>query len=80
MHLLACRFYSNCVHLLYNGCSGELIHIHSIVWESNFSSTVQNLAFRPLGLCIGCSFLLISQNKKCASGVFRESLCVIIYL
>jgi hypothetical protein len=80
MHLLACRFYSNCVHLLYYGCSAELIHIYSILSESTFSSTVQTLAFFRFELFLGYSFMLISQNRNCTSDVFSESLCVIGYI
>jgi hypothetical protein len=80
MHLLARRFYSNCVYLLYYGCSAELIHIHSAVWESNLTSTVQLSRFFFLAYVLGYSCLLISQTADCASGVFRESLCVFSYI
>jgi len=74
MHLLVCRFYSNCVHLLYYGCSAELIHIHSIVWESTFSSTVQSLAFLPFGLCIGWQFWCLEGESR--RYYFHHCLCV----
>jgi len=80
MHLLVRRFYSNCVHLLYYGCSAELIHISSIVWGSTLRRLFNISRFFLLAYVLGDSFLLINHTRDCASGVFRETLCVFSYI
>ena len=50
------------------------------MWESTFSSTVQNQKILRFELCTGDTVLHISQNRNCASGDFRKSVCLISYI